>query len=531
MKVSDTKTEITHIDLENEETKETTRYYFKDEKSRNDIENISQAFGIYGAKNLIPYPYYDTTKTVNGITFTDNGDGTVTVNGTATAQTNFFVCNNKTTFGYTGKVKITGCPSGGSKSTYRLYVNTYTGTGYAEIASDYGDGVEFNIDEDITDTTQGYSIQIRIMSGTSVENLTFKPMLRLASDTDDTWQPYAKTNKQLTDDIKKLEAYEFETLEAAQAAVQAGKVPDGAIIYIPGENGGSSDTYTKAEIDNMLDNKADGLGYDSSTGRLSLKRGTQELGNVTIKSGRKMPSAIAFNQRVDRNWDGLGILLENATDVTADFDSGVLSQKIAANNFDDYDLGMQIIKTININGTNYTAHIIFAHANAFYGGYNNYSVVNTPNIGCIVFVENYATVFGDTTTGYKSSNLRIAVQEIVEALKNAIGINHMIPHSNCLSIKATNGVSNDNRWFENSYGEAMSSDQVIGFLAGNLFDSGESFGRLALFSHIIPFQLTGSTILLRDILPSGAARINSSGMIDSVPSNFGTGVAVFIMLK
>ncbi len=35
-------------------------------------------------KNLIVYPYYNTTKTVRGITFTDNGDGSITVDGTAT---------------------------------------------------------------------------------------------------------------------------------------------------------------------------------------------------------------------------------------------------------------------------------------------------------------------------------------------------------------------------------------------------------------------------------------------------------------
>ena len=47
-------------------------------------------------KNLIPYPYTDTTKTTNGVTFTDNGDGSITANGTATeanAIFNFAVSN------------------------------------------------------------------------------------------------------------------------------------------------------------------------------------------------------------------------------------------------------------------------------------------------------------------------------------------------------------------------------------------------------------------------------------------------------
>ncbi len=45
-------------------------------------------------KNLLPYPYKETTKTASGITFTDNGDGTITANGTATATTTFNLNNN-----------------------------------------------------------------------------------------------------------------------------------------------------------------------------------------------------------------------------------------------------------------------------------------------------------------------------------------------------------------------------------------------------------------------------------------------------
>ena len=47
------------------------------------------------SKNLIPYPYVDTTKTVNGVTFTDNGDGSITVNGTATELAYFILQKGK----------------------------------------------------------------------------------------------------------------------------------------------------------------------------------------------------------------------------------------------------------------------------------------------------------------------------------------------------------------------------------------------------------------------------------------------------
>ena len=60
-------------------------------------------------------------------------------------------------------------------------------------------------------------------------------------------------------------------------------------------------------------------------------------------------SAVAFNNRVDRNWDGQGSIVANATDVTTDFNNGTLSTKIANMDFDDYDTGMQIKKTITVN--------------------------------------------------------------------------------------------------------------------------------------------------------------------------------------
>ena len=48
----------------------------------------SYEVGVYG-KNLIEYPFYTTTKTTNGVTFTDLGDGRIKVNGTPTQETGF----------------------------------------------------------------------------------------------------------------------------------------------------------------------------------------------------------------------------------------------------------------------------------------------------------------------------------------------------------------------------------------------------------------------------------------------------------
>lgn len=43
-----------------------------------------------GGKNLLPYPFYQSAPTLNGVTYTDNGDGSITVSGTATDYTSFW---------------------------------------------------------------------------------------------------------------------------------------------------------------------------------------------------------------------------------------------------------------------------------------------------------------------------------------------------------------------------------------------------------------------------------------------------------
>lgn len=176
----------------------------------NDVnENVYSVIGQNGAKNLIPYPYYEKTNTADGITWTDNGDGTVTANGTAT-QTTYFTLTRRT--GDTNmadsliegeRYVLTGCPTGGSNKKYDIFINeTYNGSEVG-MAFDYGNGATFTLNHK---TETNYGLGLRIRSGQTVSNLTFKPMLRLASDSDNTYQPYAKTNKQLTESKAELES-------------------------------------------------------------------------------------------------------------------------------------------------------------------------------------------------------------------------------------------------------------------------------------------------------------------------------------
>lgn len=254
-----------------------------------------------------------------------------------------------------------------------------------------------------------------------------------------------------------------------------------------------------------------------------------------IEAYTKIPSAVAFNSRVDRNWDGLGVLVEHATDVTADFDNGTLSRKIAANDLSDYDLGMQIKKTITIDGTAYTAHIIFAHANAFYGC-SNYAMVDTPNIACIVYVEGYASKWNESNTdgGYTTSVLRTAVQKVISALQTTLGSDHMIAHGVLLSNAVSNGKSSSWAWAEGSRGEALSAAQMCGVNpSGSYFDAGEAYEQLALARLVRPSQIFGNIWLwFRGVLASwGAASLSNGGALSCSSAGNAGHVVSLILLK
>ena len=81
---------------------------------------------VYG-ESLIKPPFQDGCKTENGITFTDNGDGTVTANGTATADTTYVFKNIMLLGTYT----LNGTKSG-STSTYFMGLGS---SDYADIGT------------------------------------------------------------------------------------------------------------------------------------------------------------------------------------------------------------------------------------------------------------------------------------------------------------------------------------------------------------------------------------------------------------
>lgn len=145
----------------------------------NEAAMTSQTLG-FTKKNLIPYPYVNTTKEVNGVTFTVNSDGTVVANGTPTADVIFVLNNIK--LETAKKYIVSDGLSDSSQNTY--YMQLYS-TSAKTLPASYGNGlngVEFTA-EDVVYT-------VRLVIKTTVSNLVFKPMIRRAEILNGTYEPY-----------------------------------------------------------------------------------------------------------------------------------------------------------------------------------------------------------------------------------------------------------------------------------------------------------------------------------------------------
>ena len=109
----------------------------------------------------------------NGLTVTSNANGSYTVNGTATANTYFSICD-LTKLGIDGfeAFTISGCPKGGA--TNMFYLALYDG---AKWTTDTGDGNTGTIGTIAT----GARIEITIVAGYTANNLVFWPQLEKGS--------------------------------------------------------------------------------------------------------------------------------------------------------------------------------------------------------------------------------------------------------------------------------------------------------------------------------------------------------------
>ena len=128
----------------------------------NNIESIIQT--RLRNKNLITYPYYNVDRTTNGVKYTVNSDGSITVNGTATANASFYL---------TRQLRL---PAG----TYTLSSVNLTRNNELRAAmyNADGSGVSYLSDQTFTITEEKLiDVYLVVLSGNTVSNVTYKPML------------------------------------------------------------------------------------------------------------------------------------------------------------------------------------------------------------------------------------------------------------------------------------------------------------------------------------------------------------------
>ena len=191
--------------------------------------------GVLGAKNLLPLSLADLVKinttgswnnnvyTLNSVTFTVevNSDGTVKdikANGQASATTYFILSADFDTTQYTDML-FNGLPAIGSNDSYVFRVAGQSD--WTNIQTFYSN------DTVVENNGSNKRLGLRIVNGYNPNNAIFKPMIRLATDTDSTYQPYAQTNRELT--VGKTDTTVIGNVEDGATASQAYAVGQGFI--------------------------------------------------------------------------------------------------------------------------------------------------------------------------------------------------------------------------------------------------------------------------------------------------------------
>lgn len=185
----------------------------------NNLANEVVTRAKLGGHNLLPNNAETALNYQNkGIDYVVNDDGSITASGIATSGQTFHIAQSINF--KAGSYILTGCPSD-SNGDYQIVIQ---GKGV-----DDGDGFTLNLASDTVLT-----IDIYINNAVDITTpITFYPMLRLATDANADYEPYAKTNKELTDEL--TGTYEDVTYEnnGATRHLYLARVGKVVSVYIP----------------------------------------------------------------------------------------------------------------------------------------------------------------------------------------------------------------------------------------------------------------------------------------------------------
>lgn len=137
-----------------------------------DVSPVGHELGVsVRSKNLIKRGDLFVSEAANGkngVTFTDNGDGTVTVNGTPSEGNVVFSVWK--VYLPAGVYTLSGAPDGALYSTYNMYLSGFNSAATADTPRTY------TVTEEKT-----YYIVIQVLNGAVCDNVIFKPQLELGT--------------------------------------------------------------------------------------------------------------------------------------------------------------------------------------------------------------------------------------------------------------------------------------------------------------------------------------------------------------
>lgn len=137
------------------------------------------------------------TVTSNGVTCTNNSDGTYTLNGTASENTDFILYASSNIVELNKEFRLTGCPK--NTDAY-LFVGDW-GNPWTRYGKDMGNGSNFKI----TTSSPDKVVVINVPKGKTVDNIVFKPMITTnLNATYDDFVPYTGTTGKLNSDVAEI---------------------------------------------------------------------------------------------------------------------------------------------------------------------------------------------------------------------------------------------------------------------------------------------------------------------------------------
>ena len=132
-------------------------------------------------ENLLKFPYATSSANRNGLVITSQQDGSITVNGTATADTWYAInLNIEKRLPMNTPMALSGCPAGGSTKSY--YIGLYLGGKWFADAGNGNTNIKFTTREIAS------RVEVSILKGTVCNNLIFYPKIEVGT----TITPYSK---------------------------------------------------------------------------------------------------------------------------------------------------------------------------------------------------------------------------------------------------------------------------------------------------------------------------------------------------